>query len=221
MNDMKKLCLFDLDGTLIDPYEAMTKGMQFALVQNGIDMPDRDFLKCFIGPPVRDSLRDFLNISDPEKIEQIYSKYLDYFAEHGVYENTLYPGVVEMLAELKKAGLGLAIATSKRMLNAQAIAEYLKIDHYFDVIIGCETDGTRSRKSEVIEYVLEKIDPQRQCLAIMIGDRKYDIIGAKETGISSVGITWGYGSREELEKEQPTLVVDSMAELCDWLILGK
>ena len=211
---MKKLCLFDLDGTLIDPYEAITKGMQLALSAVGIDISDRRKLTCMIGPPMRDGLREFFNITDTEKVELMYSKYLEYFAEHGVYENTLYPGVVEMLETLKKAGLGLTIATSKRMTVAQAIAEYLKIDHYFDLIIGCEADGTRARKSEVIEYVLASTDPQRQNSPVMIGDRKYDIIGAKETGISSIGITWGYGSREELEKEQPTYIVDTMDELC-------
>jgi len=210
---MKKLCLFDLDGTLIEPHTAITKGVQYAMAFEGIEIVDRNTLNPFIGPPLRDSLRTCFDITDAEQIERIVSNYRDYFLEKGIYENELYPGIIDMLEQLKDAGCVLAIATSKLMLSAQKIAEYLQFDHYFDLIIGCEFDGTRSHKSEVIDYVLKALDPHRQHAPVMIGDRKYDIIGAREMGIDSIGITWGYGDREELEKEQPTLILDSVAEL--------
>ena len=210
---MKKLCLFDLDGTLIDPHTAITKAAQYALALEGIKIADRNELNPLIGPPLRDSLRELYNFTDPEQIERIVDKYREYFLEKGIYENELYPGVIDMLKQLKNAGLTLTIATSKLMISAQKIAEYLEFDKYFDLIIGCEYDGARSHKSEVIDYILDKLDPNKQCSPVMIGDRKYDIIGAKEMGIDSIGITWGYGSREELEMESPGLIVDSVEEL--------
>ena len=210
---MNRLCLFDFDGTLIDPHTAITTAAQYALATEGINVMDRNELNPFIGPPLRDSLQEFYNITDQEKIERIVDKYREYFLEHGIYQNKLYPGVIAMLQQLKDAGLTLAIATSKLMQSAQKIAEYHEFDHYFDLIIGCEYDGTRSRKSEIIDYILTRLDPERRYSPIMIGDRKYDIIGAREMEIDSIGVTWGYGSREELERENPTLIVDSVEAL--------
>jgi len=207
-------------GTLIDPHTAITTAAQYALGLEGIEIADRNQLNPLIGPPLRDSLREYFNLTDPQQIERIVDKYREYFLEKGVYQNELYPGVVEMLQQLKSAGLTLAIATSKLMISAQKIAEHLEFDWYFDLIIGCEYDGTRSHKSEVIDYVLERLDPKKQCAPVMIGDRKYDIIGAKEVGIESIGITWGYGSREELEQEKPDLIVDSVEALCAQLLEG-
>ena len=213
---MKKLCLFDLDGTLIDPHTSITKGMQHALTFVGIKIEDRNKLNCFIGPPIRDSLQQFYNFTNSEEIELVVNKYLEYFEEKGLYENTLYPGIIDMLNRLKDAGLTLTIATSKPMVNAIKIAKHLKFDQYFDIIAGCELDGTRSRKKEVIDYVLSN-DTYKKQVSVMIGDRKYDIIGAREVDIASIGVTWGYGSREELKKEKPTLIVDSIEELIEAL----
>ena len=215
---MNKLCLFDLDGTLIDPHTAITKGIQYALASVGIEVTDRNQLNPFIGPPLRDSLREFYNFTDADEIERLVCKYHEYFSENGIYENTLYPGVIEMLEQLKDAGCTLTIATSKLMVNAVKIAEYLKFDQYFDLIIGCELDGSRSRKCEIIDYILAAIDPVRENFPVMIGDRKYDIIGAREMGIDSIGVTWGYGSKEELEKENPTLIAESIEELLHTII---
>ena len=209
---MKRLILFDLDGTLIDPYDAITKGAQYALASVGFDLDDRQQLIPFIGPPLRDSLRKFTKITDNAKIEEIVSKYREYFGKYGIYENILYPGIKEMLESLKETGYPLTIATSKLMSNAVEIAQYLEIEHYFDLIIGCEADGTRSDKNEVIEHVLAEMGSKAKS-PVIVGDRKYDIIGAKLTGIDSIGVTWGYGSREELEEAGAGKVVDTMEEL--------
>jgi len=216
---MKNLCLFDLDGTLIDPYTAITKGVQHALRTIGFDIADRNELRRFIGPPLRDSLQEINPKFTDTDIDEIVSKYREYFLEFGIYENHLYPGVIEMLDRLKEAGLPLAIATSKWRVSAQKIAEYLKFGHYFDHIIGCEADGTRSSKAEVISHVLSLYDLKNESALkpIMIGDRKYDIIGARETNVPCIGITWGYGSKKELQAENPWLIVDSIEELCDIL----
>ena len=211
---MKRLCLFDLDGTLIDPHAAITTGVQVAMQEVGVDIPDRNQINHFIGPPIRDSIRTMGDFTD-EEIERVVDKYREYTFAEGIYLNKLYPGIVEMLEKLKSEVI-LTIATSKMLLMANQIAENLEIIDYFDLIMGCEPDGTRSRKSEVILAVLEKFESPVN--PVIIGDTKYDIIGAREAGIASIGITWGYGTRKELEEHKADIIVDSMNELCDVLL---
>jgi len=214
---LNRLILFDLDGTLIDPHESITKGVQHTLSTAGIIVDDRTKLNCFIGPPMRTSLREFYGFTDNEQIEKLYKTYLEYFAINGIYENILYPNVKETLTELKNCGFTLVVATSKLMTNAINIAKYLQIDGFFDEIIGSNLDGSRSRKSEIINYILEKYDPQKKRLPIIIGDRKYDIIGAKESEIPVIAVTWGYGSREELEEHKADYIVDTFEEMVNLL----
>ena len=209
---MKRLILFDLDGTLIDPYDAITKGAQYALKHAGFEINDRSVFIPFIGPPLRWSLKEFTKITDKEKIEEIVKKYREYFGKHGIYENTLYPGISEMLERLKNTGHHLAIATSKLQSNAVEIAEYLGIDRYFDLITGCEPDGARSEKNEVIEHVLALFGEKAKS-PVIVGDRKFDVVGAKLTGIESIGVTWGYGPREELEEAGADYIAESVDEL--------
>ena len=207
---MKRLCLFDLDGTLIDPHTAITTGVQVAMKEVGVDIPDRNQINHFIGPPIRDSIRTMGNFTD-EEIERVVDKYREYTFEKGIYQNTLYSGIIDMLERLKSEGFTLTIATSKMLIMANQIADNLKFSQYFDLIMGCEPDGTRSRKSEVINAVLERY--KNPIKPVIIGDTKYDIIGAKEAGISSIGVTWGYGSFEELQTAGADIIVDSMDEL--------
>jgi len=190
---MKRLCLFDLDGTLIDPHTAITTGVQVAMREVGVDIPDRNQINHFIGPPIRDSIRTMGDFTD-EEIERVVDKYREYTFEKGIYQNTLYSGIIKMLEKLKDEVI-LTIATSKMLIMANQIADNLKIANYFDLIMGCEPDGTRSRKSEVINAVLERYD--NPINPVIIGDTKYDIIGAKESGIASIGITWGYGTKKK------------------------
>ena len=212
---LKILCLFDLDGTITDPLDSITKGVQHAFAAEGIEVPDRNTLKYFIGPPIRDSMLKF-GITDKTQMERIYVKYLEYFNEYGLPENHLYPGIIPALVKLKEAGCVLTIATSKLMLNAIKIAKYHDFEKYFDLIAGCEPDGSRSKKADVIKYVLNYMGSGYE--PVMIGDTKYDIIGAKEIGIKSIGCTWGYGSREELEENGADFIADSAEELADILI---
>jgi len=216
---MKKLYMFDLDGTLIDPHTAITKGIQFALSHIGIHVDDRNELNCFIGPPIRDSLREFYQIDDPATVEPLVEKYLEYFAKNGIYENSLYSGVLTMLETLQATDCILTIATSKLMTNAIKIAKHLQFSHYFEQIIGSELGGGRSQKVEVISHLLSLTDPKNEHLAIMIGDRKYDIIGAKKAEqalnrrIISIGCTWGYAAPNELKTENPDFIANNIAEL--------
>jgi len=209
---MRDLCLFDLDGTLTDPKEGITKSVQHALNYFSIKVSVLDELTKFIGPPLRDSFREFYGFSENDA-ELAVSKYREYFSETGIFENTLYKGTLELLDKLKSHDITMAIATSKPTVFAEQIAEHFKFKKYFDIIAGSELDGNRSRKSEVIGYVLNSIDAKRNKPTVMIGDRKHDIIGTHEMGIDSIGVTWGYGSRNELEEAKATYIVDSLEEL--------
>jgi len=210
---VKDLCLFDLDGTLTDPKEGITKSVSYALNSFGIQVASLDDLVTFIGPPLRDSFRKYFHFTEKET-EIAVGKYREYFSETGIFENFLYQGVSEVLEQLKAHGITMVIATSKPTVFAKKITEHFGIRKYFDLIAGSELDGTRSRKSEVIDYALNIVDPLRAKLPVMIGDREHDIIGARETGIDSIGVTWGYGSRMELETAMATRIVDNTNEMC-------
>jgi len=206
--------LFDLDGTLTDSQVGITKAVDHALRFFGIQATDLDELKKFIGPPLRDSFRQHCNFTEAE-VEEAISKFREYFSDTGIYENRLYDGAIEMLSRLKTEGVQMVVATAKLTAYAERIAEYFKIGQYFNLIVGSELDGTRSRKGEVIHDALNRIDPDRRKSAVMIGDSKYDIIGGREAGIDSISVSWGYGSRLELEEANAMRIVDSFSELCD------
>jgi phosphoglycolate phosphatase len=211
--------LFDLDGTLTDPKAGITKGIRYALASFGIEVADLDELEKFIGPPLYDTFRDFYRFSEAET-EEAVARYREYYSETGIFENKLYGGIIEMLEKLKSSGVTMLIATSKPDVFAERIAEHFRFRPYFDLVAGSLLDGTRSRKSEVILYALGIADPGREKSAVMIGDREHDIIGAREAGIESIGITWGYGSRSELEEAKAARIAGSPEELLS-LILGE
>jgi len=214
---MKDLCLFDLDGTLTDPKVGITKSVSYALDAFGIKVADLDGLKHFIGPPLRDSFREFYGFTEME-VEDAVSKYREYYSDIGIFENTIYDGIVDLLSYLKGKNVIMVIATSKPTVFAERIAEHFDIRHYFELIVGSELDGTRSLKSEIINCALSQVDPERKKRTVMIGDRKHDIIGARETGINSIGVTWGYGLRSELESVKATWIADSPNELLDLIV---
>jgi len=212
------LCLFDLDGTLIDPKLGITKSFQYALASFGVHA-EPDSLTRFIGPPLRETFRIYgFSGSD---IEKAVDKYREYFAETGIYNNTIYPGIPETLQKLLDSGKILAVVTSKVTAYTVRILEYHNLVKYFSFVSGDEMDGslTTSGKREVIRIALDALDPGRNMSAVMIGDRKHDIDGAREVGIDSIGNTWGYGSYNELTTAGATRIVDSVNELYN-LIMG-
>ena len=208
--------LFDLDGTLTDPKEGICKSVQYALHRLGIEEPDIDKLEPFIGPPLKDSFTSFYGFDD-EKALKAVSFYRERFSEVGLYENKLYPGIDNLLKTIKEKGMKTAIASSKPTVFVLKILKYFKIDKYFDVVIGSELDGSRSDKSEVVKEALLSLyygtdhadkgindfgaDAQEyKSKTVMVGDRKFDIKGAKDMGVFAAGVSYGYGSREELKK---------------------
>ena len=213
------LCLFDLDGTLTDPKLGITKSFQHALSSFGIH-EELDDLTKFIGPPLRESFRDFYGFSDAD-IEKAVAKFREYFAETGLFENAVYPNIPETLKKLKGGGKTLAVVTSKAKAYAVQILKHFGLDVYFSFVSGDEMDGslTKNGKRDIIRIAIDALDPERKMPVVMIGDRKHDIIGARDNGIDSIGNTWGYGSRDELETAGATWIVDAADELCR-LIIG-
>lgn len=210
------LCLFDLDGTLTNPKEGITKSVQYALARFGIEVENLDTLVDFIGPPLRESFQKFYGFS-PEQAEQAIAAYREYYTRQGIFENELYEGCDRLLGTLARRGVRMAMATSKPAVFAEKIAVHYNIRQYFDFIAGSELDGTRDRKSEVILHALHNVDPTQSLRRVMIGDRKHDVQGAKQTDTDCIGVTWGYGSRQELETAGALYTVDTINQLLDLL----
>jgi phosphoglycolate phosphatase len=213
-----KVILFDLDGTLSDPKEGITKSVQFALEKMNIVEPDTNKLECFIGPPLQVSFAEYYGFSERESKSAI-DFYRERFKEKGMFENVIYPNISLLLAKLKENDYLLVVATSKPTVFAEQIVKHFDLDQYFQLIVGSNLDGTRSSKTEIIQYILDKYTNYEPSDFIMIGDRKHDIIGAKNTGIDSIGVTYGYGSLEEISDAEPTNIVNSVEQLKD-LLLG-
>lgn len=195
---MFKYVLFDLDGTLTDPFEGITNSIVYALKKFGIGVADRRSLLPFIGPPLITSFKEYYGFSD-EEAGSALKYYREYFSEAGMFENRVYEGVPEMLDTLLKRGKTLIMATSKPEVFAVKIAERFGIKNYFSLIAGATLDETRNEKEDVIAYALKKLNIGERDGAVMTGDRKYDIFGAKVNGLKSVGVTYGYGTEEELK----------------------
>ena len=207
-----KYILFDLDGTLTDPAVGITTSVAYALKKFGIEVDDITTLNHFIGPPLLDSFMEDYGFSE-EKARTAIEYYRERFSVKGLYENVVYGGVTEMLEVLKKGGKEIILATSKPEPFAREILRHFGLDKYFLFIAGSNFDGTRTAKAEVIEYALENSCISDKSLCVMIGDRKHDIIGAQKTGLDSIGVLYGYGSREELEAAGATYIAETVEDI--------
>jgi phosphoglycolate phosphatase len=215
--DKYKVILFDLDGTLSDPKVGITKSVQYALQKMNFVEPEIDKLECFIGPPLQVSFAEYYNF-DEVQTQKAIDLYRERFKEKGMFENELYSNIPLLLNSLKEKGFTLVVATSKPTVFAEQILEHFNIEQYFELIVGSNLDGTRTSKTEIIQYILDKYTKHKIDDFIMIGDRKHDIIGANNTGIDSIGVTYGYGSFEELSDSNPTHIVKSVNQLKDILM---
>ncbi len=192
-----KNILFDLDGTLTDPELGITNSICYALLKQNRPVPNQNVLNTFIGPPLIGAFMERCNVSRAEA-ESLLQDYREYFKEKGMFENKVYPGIPEMLESLKKSGCRLYVATSKPEPFAKQILEHFDLTKYFTFIGGSTLSETRTHKEEVIDYVLKenRLQPQ-DCL--MVGDRYYDIEGARKCGLKVAAVLFGYGDREELQ----------------------
>lgn len=209
---MYEVILFDLDGTLTDPKIGITRSVQYALAKFGIEEPNLEKLVHFIGPPLIHSFKESYSFSE-EDARQGVIYYREYFTQQGIYENAVFPGIPELLARLQKEGKRLVVATSKPTVFAIQILKHFSLDQFFFAVVGSNLDGTRIEKYEVIEFALSQLTDLSSQKIVMVGDRKHDIIGAKHNGIDVIGVVYGYGTREELEKAEPNYIVSSVKEL--------
>lgn len=211
--------LFDLDGTLTDPKIGMTKSIAYALQYLDINVENLDTLCKFIGPPLQESFEKYYHLKE-EQIPIAIEKYREYFSKKGIFENEVYRGIDTLLKSLRKKGKTLILATSKPEVFALKILEHFQLRCYFDFVAGSELDGTRSQKGEVIQYALEKNNITNLNKVVMVGDRKYDSMGAKEAGITSIGVLYGYGDRQEHERVNTDFIVSTVEEL-SFLLMNK
>lgn len=213
---MYKYVLFDLDGTLTNPEIGITSSVMYALEKFGITVEDRKELHPFIGPPLTYSFQTFYGLSK-EDSEMAVKFYRERFSVKGLYENEVYDGVEMMLQTLKERGKTLIIATSKPEEFTLKILEHFQLLKYFDYIAGATLDGSRGEKADVIRHALaiSKIEDKSQ--AIMIGDRNYDILGAKENGLDSMGVLFGFGDYEELSNAGADYIAENIQDILKYV----
>lgn len=204
--------LFDLDGTLTDPREGITKCIAHALERMGREAPPPEALTFAIGPPLRASLARLLRTDDREAVERAIGHYRERFAVTGLYENAPYAGIDAALAALRAAGHRLFVATSKPRVYAERIVRHFALDAHFEAVHGCELDGTREDKRDLLAHLLPHhgLAPPG---TVMIGDRGVDMRAARHHGAFALGAAWGYGSREELREAGAHALCDSPGEL--------
>ena len=223
---MFDIILLDLDGTLTDPMEGITRSVQYALEAVGCPEADNRKLTPFIGPPLREQFAAWCGFDpekDRDKIEFCVTKYRERFARIGWRENEVLPGIPELLRDLKAEGKTLALATSKPLEFAVKILDHFDLSRYFDWIGGATMDGTRDTKQAVVEDVLRQLSVTEagRARTVMVGDRCHDVIGGKGAGVVTVGVLFGYGRREDLESYGADYIAETVEDLKGLLLTGK
>ncbi len=209
-----KYILIDLDGTITNPKLGITKSVQYALRDFDINIENLDSLCKHIGPPLRTAFKEFYDFSEEES-ERAVTKYREYYAEIGIFENEVYSGMDGLLRRLKESGKILIVATSKPEVFAKKILDHFNLGHYFTDICGATLDTTRGTKEEVIRYALDKNQITDLREVVMVGDRMHDVEGAKAVGLPCVGVLYGFGNRTELEEAGADKIVETVEDLYD------
>ena len=208
---------FDLDGTLVDSGEGVRNSVAYALNKFGIEVENKDSLSCFIGPPLTVSFKTFYGFDD-EKADTGVAFYREYYKEKGIFEGYVYEGIEECLKRLKDAGKKIMVATSKPEVFAKMVLEKFGIAKYFDFIAGATMDEkTRSNKIEIMQYAFDSCGVLPKDV-IMVGDRLFDIEGAKHFGMECIAVLYGYGSREEFEQYGAEYIVSTPSDVADIIL---
>lgn len=213
---MIQTILFDFDGTLFDTGEGILRSVQYALEGFGIHETDTARLRKFVGPPLFDSFTELYGMQ-PAQAQAATERYRERYQPIGVYECEIYPGIPELLAQLRAAGFCVAVATGKPTPLARTILQRFDMERLFDCVIGCEYDGLRSTKAEVVAAVLAETHTAPEA-ALMVGDRKYDVTGAAACGVPCLGVYYGYAEPGELEAAGAAATVQTVAELSERLL---
>lgn len=211
--------LFDLDGTLIDPKDGIFGGIRFALDKMGCPIPPASEFSSFVGPPLRKIFGKLLKTDNASRIEQAVQFYREKYSIDGLFENALYPGVAEMLSCIAGSGYTIFLATAKPRVFARQIIEQHALNQYFKGIYGSELDGRFDDKGDLICHLLEQEGVAGKG-AVMVGDRSDDVRAALRNGVFCIGVTYGYGSRDELAKAGADLIIDSPEEVSEFCMDG-
>lgn len=208
--------LFDLDGTLTNPKDGISRCIQFALDQLGAASPGVDQLDWCIGPPLRRSFSRLLNTKDSILLDQALFHYRNRFSESGMFENVIYPRVIPALQRIKAAGICVFLATSKPKVFAKQILDHFNLTQFFNAVYGSELNGHLSDKGELVAHIIdtEHLD---QKMTLIVGDRSHDIIGGKKNGIMTAAVSYGYGILEELTSSEPDFIFDNLSDLAAFI----
>ncbi len=213
---MYQYLLFDLDGTLTDPGLGITNSVIYALHKFNIEVNERSLLYKFIGPPLKDSFKKYYDFSD-EQSDLAIRYYREYFKKQGMFENEVYDGIHDLLIKLKAKGKSLIVATSKPEAFAVDILHHFDLYDYFDFVAGATMDDSRNKKADIIRFALNNCNISDKKSALMIGDREHDIIGAKDNGLDSIGVSYGYGSYDELKTAGATFIANNPIDILEYV----
>ncbi|WP_321339830.1 HAD hydrolase-like protein [Breoghania sp.] len=209
----RRAVLFDLDGTLTDPFQGITGSIQYALERVGVEtIPDAEELRWCIGPPLQENFQILLGDGDPDRVDAAVHFYRERYGAGGLFENSVIDGVPETLRDLAERGFCLYVATSKLREPAVRIVEHFGLTGFFEHVYGTNADGSLSNKVELIAHILE-CEQLPALDAVMVGDRKHDLAGARANRVAAIGVTYGYGSVEELRAEMPLAIAQTSAEV--------
>ena len=217
---MYRVILFDLDGTLTDSGEGITKSVQYAIEKLGMGEYPLEELRSFVGPPLMEQFMNFFHISQ-ERAKEAVGYYRERYSLVGLYENRPYDGISKLLKELKEQGYLLGVASSKPEYFVDKILQHFSLDSYFDAVVGSELSGQRTSKSEVVEEALRRLGvSDRRQEVVLVGDRKFDVLGARAMGIDCVAVSYGYGDMQELMEVNLVYISKSVEELADFFGLS-
>ena len=214
---MKQYILLDLDGTLTNSFEGIGKSFQYALAAFGIEEPDLEKMRPYIGPPLMDTFMNAYGFSE-EKAAALTAKYRERYNVVGWKENVVYDGIEEALKRLYDAGKTLLVATSKPQIQAVKILEHFGLARYFQDICGADPEKQRNHKDKVIQYALAQNNITDLASVLMVGDTKYDMIGAKQCGIDSIGVLYGFGTKEEMELAGALALAQTPEEMAELIL---
>ena len=212
---MYDIILFDFDGTVYDTLEGITKSVQYALNKQGVEAEIKE-LRCFAGPPLLDMFMEKYGFYE-ETAEKAVLDFRERYKPIGIYESRVFPGIPELLKKLKDRGKILGIATSKPQIMAEQLLEKEGIIKYFDAVCGSSPNGNNNSKREVLSCALKKLRKNNES-AVLVGDTKYDVLGAHQCGVPCIGVEYGYGAEGELLKAGADIVAEDMDKLLEILI---
>ena len=215
---MYNTVFFDLDGTLTESAPGITTSVAYSLKHWGIEVKDLTELNKFVGPPLYESYEKFYGFSKEEAVEAV-KIFRSFYNTEGLFISSVYPGIPELLQKIKDSGRKIMLATSKPEVTAIRILEHFDLMKYFDVAAGATEDSSRVAKADVIRYLMGRLPKEEQDVSkiIMVGDREHDVFGAREVGIDCIGVLFGYGDRQELERAGTKYIAETAADVFEYL----